>query len=107
MRAVSKRAVSRGLAAALLALLPAYCSIDGLVTGETLTLAKRTHSYDGAAGIVTAISYGLFAAALLIAATRYFVTDKKRRAALYGWGWNVMVVAAVLFFAGRLMWVMQ
>ena len=101
------RSVSRGFAAAVLALVPAYCSIDGLVTGDTLAFEKRTHSYGGLAGIVTAISYGLFATALVIAAARYFASDSKRRRALFKWAWNVTIVAAVLFFSGRFVWMLQ
>ena len=101
------RSVSRGVALILLALLPAYCSIDGLVTGETHVLARRTHSFDETAGVVTAISYGLFAAALVIGAMGYFVANAKRQAALYKWGWNVAIVATVLYFTGRLVWAVQ
>jgi len=55
------RSLSRGVAAVMLALVPAYCSIDGLVTGETLAIDKRTSSYSGNAAIVTATAYALFA----------------------------------------------
>ena len=100
--------VSRGVAAALLALLPAYCAIDGLVTGETIALDKRTNSHSGIAGVVTAISYGLAATALLMAAIRYFIENAKRRAALlYKWAWNMTLVAGALYLAGRIVWVFQ
>ena len=99
--------MSRGVAVALLALVPAYCSVDGLVTGDTLAMAKRTHSHSGVAGVVSAISYGFFAAALVIAAIGYLVAGSRRRAALFKWAWNVTIVAIVLFFAGRIVWVMQ
>lgn len=101
------RSVSRGAAAVMLALVPSYCSIDGLVTGETLAIERRTDSYTGSAALVTAIAYGLFATALIIAAWTYFTTDSKRRKALAKSAWNVTVVAAVLFFAGRVVWVVQ
>lgn len=91
----------------VLALVPAYCSIDGLVTGETLAMEKRARSYSGPAGIVTAISYGLFATALAIAAARYFASDSKRQRALFRWASNVAMVAAVLFFSGRFVWMLQ
>ena len=107
MTDVPVRSASRGVAAALLALLPAYCSIEGLVTGDTHAIARHTHSHTGAAGIVTAIAYGLFATALVIAAIRYFSTNSKRRAALYKWAWNVTMVAAVLYFSGRFVWMVQ
>ena len=91
----------------MLALVPAYCAVDGLVTGETLAIEKRTHSYTGSAAIVTAVAYGLFATALIIAALTFFTADLKRRRALAKFAWNVTVVAAVLYFAGRIVWVVQ
>lgn len=101
------RSVSRGAAVALLALLPAYCSIDGLVTGETLVIEKRTHSYVGTAAVVTAIAYGLFAMALIVAASTYFTANSNRRRTLVKCAWNVTGVATVLYFAGRIMWFVQ
>jgi hypothetical protein len=99
-----KRSVSRAAAAAMLALVPAYFSISGLLTGETLALERRTHSYSGNAAMVTSIAYGLFATAMMIAASTYLAADSKRRKALVKWGWRVTTMAAVLFFAGRFMW---
>ena len=107
MTARSVRSVSRGVALALLALLPAYCSIEGLVTGETIAIEKRTHSHTGFAGVVTATSYALAATALVIAAIRYFIADSKRRGALFKWAWNTTMVAGVLFLAGRVVWMVQ
>lgn len=101
------RSVSRGAAAVMLALVPSYCSIDGLVTGETLAIERRTHSYTGSAAAVTAIAYGLFATALIIAAWTYFTTDSKLRKALVKCAWSVAAVAAVLFFAGRFVGAVQ
>ena len=91
----------------ILALVPAYCSIDGLVTGETLALDKRTSSYTGTAAIVTAAAYGLFAAALILAACTFFIEKSKRRKALAKLAWNATILGAVLFFAGRIAWVVQ
>lgn len=87
----------------LLALLPAYCSIEGLVTGETRAIARHTHLHAGVAGIVTAIAYGLFATALVIAAVGYL----SGRTALFKWAWHVTIVGAVLFFSGRIAWMVQ
>jgi hypothetical protein len=101
------RSVSRGVALVMLALVPAYCSVSGLVTGETLAIDKRTHSYSGSAAVVAAVAYGLFATALVIAASTYFTADPKRRKALVKWAWTVTTVAAVLFFAGRFVWLMR
>jgi hypothetical protein len=101
------RSVSRGVAAALLALLPAYCSLDGLISGETIAIDKRTYSHTGIAGVVTALSYGLAATALLMAATTFFMVDAKRRARLSKWAWNVTMVAGALFLAGRVVWMVQ
>lgn len=101
------RSASRGIALILLALVPAYCSIDGLVTGETAAISRQAHSHGGAAGIVTAISYALFATALVVAAIGFFSASPKRRATLFKWAWNVTIVAAVLFFAGRIFWMVQ
>ena len=91
----------------MLALVPSYCSIDGLVTGETLAIDKRTDSYTGTAAVVTAIAYGLFATALILAAWTFFTTNRKRRKALAKCAWNVAVVGAVLFLVGRVVWVLQ
>lgn len=99
--------VGRGVAAAALAILPAYLSIEGLLTGDTLALARNAYSHAGAAGIVTATGYGLFAAALALAAARYFSANAKRRAALFRGAMNVAIVAAVVFFSGRLVHVVQ
>jgi hypothetical protein len=107
MTAGAVRSVSRGVALALLALLPAYCSVEGLVTGETIAIDKRTYLHTGIAGVVTAISYGLAATALVIAATRYFTAASKRRAALFKWAWNISLVAGALFLAGRVVWAVQ
>src|SRR5687768_10589292 len=101
------RSVSRGIALLALALIPAYCSIDGLVTGDTAALSRVADSHSGAAGVVTATSYALFATALVIAAISYFNANVKRQKKLFKWGWNVMIVAAVLFFAGRVVWIIQ
>jgi hypothetical protein len=94
----------RGVAALLLALLPAYCSLEGLVTGDTRAVARHTDWHTGAAGIVTAIAYGVLAAALVLAAVRYFSTNAKRRKTLFKWGWNVMIAGALLYFLGRFAW---
>jgi hypothetical protein len=107
MTQAAPRSLSRAVAAAVLALLPAYCSISGLVTGDTAALSRHAHSHAGAAGVVTAIAYGLFAVALLIAAARYIATAPKRRAALFKWAWNVTGAGALLFFLGRFMWTLQ
>jgi hypothetical protein len=104
---IDRRSMSRGVAAVMLALVPAYCSIDGLVTGETLAIERRTNSYSGNAAIVAAIAYGLFATALIIAASTFVTADSKRRKALAKCAWNVTIVAAVLFFAARFVWLMQ
>ena len=101
------RAVSRGAALVVLALVPAYCSIDGLITGETLVIEKRTNSYTGIAAMVTAVAYGLFATALVVAAWTFFTADRKRGKALAKLAWNVTIVAAVLYFAGRIVWFVQ
>lgn len=101
------RDVWRGVAVTLLALLPAYCSIEGLVTGETPAISKHAHWHAGAAGILTAIAYGLVAIALVIAAFRYLSANAKRRAALFKWAWNVTIAAAVLFFSGHIVWMVQ
>ena len=101
------RSVSRGAATIVLALVPAYCSIDGLITGETLVIEKRTYSYTGIAAMVTAVAYGLFATALVIAAWTYFSANRKRGKALAKLAWNVTIVGAVLYFAGRIVWVVQ
>ena len=95
--------VSRGIATVVLALVPAYCSVDGFITGETIALDKRTNTYTGNAALVTAISYGLFAIALMIAAWTFVPADSKRQKVLAKVAWNVTAVAAVLFFAGRIM----
>jgi hypothetical protein len=107
MTVVPMRSVSRGTAATLLALLPAYCSIDGLVTGDTLAIARHADSFTGTAGIVAAIAYGLFATALVLAAVRYFSANSKRRAALFKWAWNVTIVAAAFFFSASFVWIVQ
>ena len=107
MKKISSQSVSRGVALLALALLPAYCSIEGFVTGETIAIDKRTNSYTDAAGVVTAIAYGMLAAALLFAAASYFTANSKRQALLAEWGWGVMIVGAVLFFAGRIVSVVQ
>src|SRR5687767_12154722 len=104
---IDRRSMSRGVAAVMLALVPAYCSIDGLVTGETLAIERRTNSYSGHAAIVTAIAYALFATALMIAACTYFTVDSKRRKVLVKCAWHATTVAAVLFFAGRFVWLLQ
>ena len=101
------RSVSRGIALIVLALLPAYCSIDGLLTGDTAAISRQAHSHGGTAGVVTAISYALFAAVLVIAAAGFFNANRKRQAALFKWAWHVTIVAAVLFFAGRIVWMVQ
>ena len=107
MKGVDTRSVARGIATVVLALVPAYCSVDGLVTGETIALDKRASSYTGHAGLLTAISYGLFAIALVIAAGTFVAADSKRRKALAKLAWNVTVVATVLFFSGRIMTIFQ
>jgi len=56
---------------------------------------------------MTAIAYGLFAAALALAAARFFSANSKRRVALFKWAWNVTILGAVVFFSGRLAWVVQ
>ena len=98
----------RGVAVTLLALLPAYFSIEGLITGETRALTKSAYSpHVGAAAVVTAIAYALFAAALVLAAVRFFSANAKRRASLFKWAWNVTIGAIVVFVAGRLVWMFQ
>ena len=98
----------RGVAAILLALWPAYFSIEGLITGETRALSKAAYSpHVGAAAVVTAIAYGLFAAALILAAVRFFSANSKRRASLFKWAWNVTIGAIVVFISGRLVWMFQ
>jgi len=91
----------------LFALWPAYFSIEGLVTGHTRAISRNAYSHTGAAGIMTAIAYGLFAAALALAAARFFSANSKRRVALFKWAWNVTILGAVVFFSGRLAWVVQ
>lgn len=106
MSDVRLRSVSKGVAVALLALVPAYCSMEGLLTGDTPAIDRRTHSHGGMAGVLTAVAYGLLAAALVIAAIGHFTADSRPRAALFKWAWNVAIVGAVLFFSGRLAWLL-
>ena len=98
----------RGVAAVLIALLPAYFSIEGFVTGQTRALAKAAYSpHVGAAAIVTAIAYALFAAALVIVAVRYFSANSRRRASLFKGAWAVTMIALLFFVSGRVVWMFQ
>ena len=97
--------VWRAVGAIALALIPAGLCVDGLVTGSTLAFARRADTYTGAVGVVTAIAYGLFAAAMVLVAAGFLSAKRKRRAAWFKWAGYVAVAGACLFFSARLLWV--
>ena len=97
MRGVPMQDVLRGILLILLALIPAYFSVDGFVTGEAQSLSKYVHTpVTGAAAMVLSLAYGVFAAAAIIAALQYFSVVARRRATLTRWAMRVMLVGIAL-----------
>ena len=96
-------AVGIGVVVAIGALLMAWLSIDGLVSGETVNIGKYRHGVplSGVKGAGVAISYGAFALGLALFAVACFNSTSAAQARLLSWAKRVVIVAGLmlLFFA--------
>jgi uncharacterized membrane protein YdcZ (DUF606 family) len=101
MSGVSAKEACKGCVLILFALIPGYLSMEGMVTGQTRVFSRFADSPQaGAAGLVTAVAYGLFAAALILAALTFFTAVAKRRSRFSRWGVRTMLVGLAFLVLG-------